>query len=147
MFISVYFVVAYLALYCLDIWIGSLCADTLAAHPDDFSPFCEFPEDDDDTDSTNMGKYEQYVSKVRLSSEWGGHLELRALAMALERSILVYQSNSPDPLEIVGGGVPTPANEPIRLSYHKHYYALGEHYNQVVPMTDGGGHDDDDDDE
>jgi OTU domain-containing protein 6 len=118
----------------------------LAAHPDEFSPFCEYPEDDDETTgSTNMDKYEQYVSKVRLSSEWGGHLELRALAMALARSILVYQSTSPDPLEIVGGE-PTPANEPIRLSYHKHYYALGEHYNQVVPMSGGGGNDDDDDD-
>lgn len=26
-------------------------------------------------------------------------------------------------------------DDPIRLSYHLHYYALGEHYNQVVKGT------------
>jgi OTU domain-containing protein 6 len=116
---------------------GSLCADTLAAHPDDFAPFCEYQNDDSLNDNDN-DPYQTYVSNVRTSAEWGGHLELRALAVALHRPILIYQAHTPDPLEITpnsGNGDATPAaagDEPIRLSYHRHYYALGEHYNQVV---------------
>ena len=76
------------------------------------------------------------------SSEWGGHLELRALSMALNRPIYVYSLNSgKEPLKILpptyvssdGDGDGDGDTNAIRLSYHLHYYALGEHYNQVVP--------------
>ena len=83
----------------------------------------------------------QYVDKVRDSAEWGGHLELRALRIALERPILIYSvQNGTEPLEIHNENE-TPdkteadKKEPIRLSYHLHYYALGEHYNQVVKLA------------
>jgi OTU domain-containing protein 6 len=73
--------------------------------------------------------FDDYVDRVRNSAEWGGHLELRALSLALERPIYVYSVQSgTKPLEIDGGK----DKPPIRLSYHLHYYALGEHYNQVV---------------
>ena len=64
--------------------------------------------------------------------------------MALNKPIYVYSLNSGKvPLKII----PPTYNEnsgnhdndddddkdAIRLSYHLHYYALGEHYNQVVP--------------
>jgi OTU domain-containing protein 6 len=111
-----------------------MCADTLASHTDDFAPFCEYTDDNDKDDNP----YQAYVAKVRHSAEWGGHLELRALALALNRPILVYQAHSAVPLEITSSS-PSPSSsssddwiEPIRLSYHRHYYALGEHYNQVV---------------
>ena len=82
----------------------------------------------------------QYVDKVRDSAEWGGHLELRALRIALERPILIYSvQNGTEPLEIHNENETpdksdTDKKEPIRLSYHLHYYALGEHYNQVVKL-------------
>jgi OTU domain-containing protein 6 len=122
---------------------GSLCADTLAAHPDDFAPFCEYQNDDNLNDHNDNDPYQTYVSNVRTSAEWGGHLELRALAVALHRPILIYQAHTPDPLEITpsSSGDATPAavgDEPIRLSYHRHYYALGEHYNQVVMASEEG---------
>ena len=103
---------------------GSLCADTLSEHQDEFAPFCEYTDD--------ITSFDEYLSKVRNSAEWGGHLELRALGIALGRPILVYSVQSgAKPLAIheleEGSGA-----EPILLSYHLHYYALGEHYNQVV---------------
>ena len=99
---------------------GAMCADMLRAKEEEFAPFCEY------TDEING--FEQYVDSVRNSSEWGGHLELRAIGMALDRPIHVYSLQSGSkPLTIHECD-----NEPIRLSYHLHYYALGEHYNQVL---------------
>jgi hypothetical protein len=66
---------------------------------------------------------------VRNSAEWGGHLELRALGMALKRPIHIYSvQNGSEPLKIEE----SQPGEPILVSYHLHHYALGEHYNQVV---------------
>mmetsp|Transcript_15244 Transcript_15244/g.37619 ORF Transcript_15244/g.37619 Transcript_15244/m.37619 type:complete len:321 (-) Transcript_15244:437-1399(-) len=113
--------------------IREVCANTLRAHEDEFSPFCEY-----DDEVTN---FDQYVDKVRDSAEWGGHLELRALRIALDRPILIYSvSNGREPLEIhseseTSDKSDTDKKEPIRLSYHLHYYALGEHYNQVVKLA------------
>ncbi len=104
------------------IGVGSLCADTLQENQDEFAPFCEYTDE--------ISTFDEYLEKVRNSAEWGGHLELRALGIALSRPILVYSVQSgAKPLAIheAEGGA-----EPILLSYHLHYYALGEHYNQVV---------------
>mmetsp|Transcript_14704 Transcript_14704/g.41620 ORF Transcript_14704/g.41620 Transcript_14704/m.41620 type:complete len:303 (-) Transcript_14704:164-1072(-) len=110
--------------------IRSICADTLASNQDEFAPFCEY------TDA--IPDYDQYVATVRSTAEWGGHIELRALGMALNRSIVVYSAeagNKPlviDPPPLDNAAASADGTEPIRLSYHMHYYALGEHYNQVV---------------
>lgn len=102
---------------------GALCADTLQANEAEFAPFCEYSDD--------ITSFDQYVDSVRNSSEWGGHLELRALGMALDRPIHVYSVQSgKDPLVIHDDAVGQ--NDPILLSYHLHYFALGEHYNQVI---------------
>jgi OTU domain-containing protein 6 len=99
---------------------GALCADTLQSNEEDFAPFCEFTDD--------ITTFDQYVDRVRNSAEWGGHLELRVLGVALNRPVEVYSVQSGSKALIIHES----DNEPIRLSYHLHYYALGEHYNQVV---------------
>eukprot|EP00980_Cylindrotheca_fusiformis_P008835 scaffold1888_cov120-Cylindrotheca_fusiformis.AAC.5 len=106
--------------------IRSLCADALRENETEFSPFCELTDE--------VPSFDDYVNRVRNSAEWGGHLELRALSLALKRPIHVYSVQSGSkPLEID----PELYNDqpPIRLSYHLHYYSLGEHYNQVVAAT------------
>jgi OTU domain-containing protein 6 len=117
----------YVCIYILYAYIGALCADTLQANQDEFAPFCEY--------SDGVTNFDQYADRVRKSAEWGGHLELRALGMALDRPIQVYSLQmGSKPLSIHdeqrNEGKTTKA--PIRLSYHLHYYALGEHYNQIV---------------
>jgi OTU domain-containing protein 6 len=107
---------------------GTLCATTLKREQDEFAPFCEYTDDVPDFDT-----YVQHVASTTLA-EWGGHLELRALSVALQRPIHVYSvSNGAKPLEILPPS--TSSLLPIQLSYHLHFYGLGEHYNQVVPKT------------
>lgn len=107
-----------------------LCADQLMKLRDEYEPFA-------DLDYSNVSSYEAYVEKVRESNEWGGHLELRALANALEKTIVVYSADGA-PLYIQGGSDEVKKDDEeggvIRLSFHKRYYALGEHYNSVVPQ-------------
>ena len=102
--------------------VRSICANALQKHEDDFSPFAEYTDAAPD--------YAAYVEQVRSSAEWGGHLELKALSMALSKQVHVYSAQSPTALVI---GEEVADENPIRLSYHLHHYALGEHYNQVVP--------------
>ena len=114
---------------CLICSTGSICASTLQQHQDEFAPFCEY------TDS--VPTFDDYVKRVESTAEWGGHLELRAISMALNRPIHVYSvSNGKKPLKIVPPTMEQQEHDQsdaICLSYHLHYYALGEHYNQVLP--------------
>jgi OTU domain-containing protein 6 len=105
--------------------VRSICANSLKEHEEDFAAFAEITEDAPD--------FAGYVERVRVSAEWGGHLELRALSTALSRQMHVYSAQSPTALVI---GEEVSDDKPIRLSYHLHYYALGEHYNRVVSKHD-----------
>lgn len=106
-----------------------LCADTLLKNEAEFAPFCEY-------DDNKVPDFRRYVERVRSSSDWGGHLELRVLSVALQKHILVYSAQTKEPLLIRPDGGEADDDKPIRLSYHLHYYALGEHYNQVVETTE-----------
>ena len=102
---------------------GEVCASVLEENESDYAPFCEF--------SDEVSTFAQYVDRVRSSSDWGGHLELRALSVGLKRAIVVYSAVQP---KLVLGDE---SDNPIILSFHLHYYSLGEHYNQVVPVAEG----------
>ena len=96
-----------------------MCATFMKQHTDDFAPFV-------DTDD-----FGAYVDKIENSAEWGGDVELMALARRLKSHIHVYsahlseQTFSPD----AASGVH------LRVSFHKHAFGLGEHYNSVVPIA------------
>merc|ERR1712150_150093 len=104
----------------------------MGEHQEELEPFVEYTTDAVQT-------YEQYVENVKSSSDWGGHLELRALHSVLDIPIIVYRGMGLEPLIL---GTYTEGQEDdspketnvIRLSYHMHYYALGEHYNQVISI-------------
>ena len=116
---------------------GQLCATTLEQHEEEFSPFCEYTQD--------IPSFRDYVDRIRNSADWGGHVELRALSLALKRPILVYSAQQSHPLEIHFGtnhDDDEAEAEPIRLSYHLHYYSLGEHYNSVMPKSNNNDHED-----
>lgn len=95
-------------------------ADHMRKHASDFAPFLDEGVD-----------LPSYCNVVESSAEWGGQLEITALAHARKRAICVYSATSP-PLVT---GEEYDGNGPrLLLAYHRHYYGLGAHYNAVVPL-------------
>jgi len=103
-------------------------AQFMREHSAEFAPFVglepESPE------------FQEYCSKVEsaIVSEWGGQVELRAIASWLECPIHVYDSTAP--LLIMGEEFVSSTKIPLRVTYHRHYFSLGEHYNSVEPLAD-----------
>lgn len=85
----------------------------IAENPDDFVPFMEEP-------------LEQYLHKIKETGEWGGHIELIALAKMYGVNINVLHADGRvDKIES-GDDV-----EEIWLGYYRHNFGLGEHYNSL----------------
>lgn len=106
--------------------LRAIAADYMLAHADDFAPFLDMPDDCTDTHALLC----QYADKVRSTSEWGGQLELRALAAALQCVIIVHAAAQP-PLRMGDDVAGAPE---LHVSYHKRLLSLGEHYNSVRPL-------------
>jgi OTU domain-containing protein 6 len=104
--------------------LRKMAADYLRTHSEDFAPFIGIEASDP--------AYEAYCEKVEAvtTAEWGGQLELRALSACLSSPIHVYSANAP--MVIMGE---EESGAALSLSYHKHYFALGEHYNSVVQVS------------
>ncbi|KAL7926244.1 cysteine proteinase [Trichoderma austrokoningii] len=90
-------------------------------HADEFAPFLE--ED-----------FEAYVTKMRDTAEWGGQLELMAVARRYGVEIRVIQDGRTE--RISGGqGDETETKKTLWLAYYRHGYGLGEHYNSLRRAT------------
>ena len=111
-----------------------------------------------DIDNNNT-TYEDYCDAVERTHGadgapvWGGQLELQALSQTLNRTIEVYSADAPVLTmneDACAGwqetatvqqnshddGDDTQALPPLRVSFHRHYFALGEHYNSIIPNND-----------
>jgi OTU domain-containing protein 6 len=91
-------------------------ADWIEANSDDFAGFMEDP-------------LPEHVRKIRETGEWGGHLELLALAKTYGVRICVLHSDGRvDKIEDEGV---SGDKEDIWLGYYRHSHGLGEHYNSL----------------
>ncbi|KAL7750600.1 OTU domain-containing protein 6B [Sorochytrium milnesiophthora] len=99
----------------------------MRSHKDDFMPFMV---DEKTGDVMTEEAWDQYCDDLERKAMWGGQHELRALSQVLKRPITVHQQDSPAVL--MGEDY---AGSPIMLSYHRHLYGLGEHYNSVRKRT------------
>lgn len=90
-------------------------ASYIAANAEYFTPFLEEPLD-------------RYVQTIRQTGEWGGHIELLALARAYGRDINVLHSYGK--VDTIECGSSTQV-DPLWLSYYRHNFGLGEHYNSL----------------
>lgn len=93
-------------------------------HMDDFLPFTS---NNTTGDMLSVEEYKEYCNDIKETNSWGGELELRAISQINHIPIEVYQAHGPKLLigeEFKG--------DPIRLSYHRHQYGLGEHYNALI---------------
>jgi OTU domain-containing protein 6 len=98
--------------------VRRVAAGYMAAHGDEFAGFLEEP-------------LEEYVAKIRDTAEWGGQLELTALANAYGVEVRVVQDGRTEviaPTEAVAG-----EKKVVWLAYYRHGYGLGEHYNSLRP--------------
>ena len=103
--------------------IRHVAAQYISDHPDEFLPFLEEPLD-------------EYLTKVRDTGEWGGHLELQALGNAYEIEINVLQGNGR--VENIHGKQQSVKNV-IWLAYYRHSFGLGEHYNSLRQKSPSNG--------
>ncbi|KAK4104273.1 cysteine proteinase [Parathielavia hyrcaniae] len=105
-------------------------AGWIAMHRDEYEGFIE-----------EEGGVEAYVRKIRDTAEWGGQLELAALASAYGVEIRVVQGGKrvevihPAAAEVDGQGTAEggkgDGRKTIWLAYYRHGYGLGEHYNSL----------------
>jgi OTU domain-containing protein 6 len=96
--------------------VRKAAARYIEGHPEDFVDWLDEPLD-------------QYVGKIRDTAEWGGHLELLALAKTYNVEICVLQDGVAQNVEpgLAGKGEP----DKIWLAYYRHGFGLGEHYNSL----------------
>ncbi len=106
--------------------VRRVATEYMENHPDGFAPFLEEP-------------LESYVPKIRDTAEWGGQLELLALASAYQAEIKVVQNGRTETILPSSGGLHGQADaeaeknrdRTIWLAYYRHGYGLGEHYNSL----------------
>ncbi|KAJ5168079.1 uncharacterized protein N7482_003673 [Penicillium canariense] len=102
--------------------VRAVTADFITEHKDDFEAFLEEPLD-------------VYARKIKLTAEWGGQLELQAIARAYGVDINVVQKDGR--LEKFECGDMDSFDEVeqrrrvVWLAYYRHTYGLGEHYNAL----------------
>jgi OTU domain-containing protein 6 len=104
-----------------------LAGEYLRVHAEEFAPFLGLLPSDSD--------YEEYCRKVTSvgDAEWGGQLEIKALCSCLNRTMLIFSADSPV-LKMGDEEGKDCSRIPLKLAYHRHFYALGEHYNSVAPV-------------
>lgn len=102
-------------------------ANYIRENKEDFYPFMSNP------DSYGMltdEEFENYCDKIKNTKVWGGQLEIKALSNLLKCPINIIQAPGPDSIE---QGTEFDG-EPLIITYHRHMYHLGEHYNSTVQL-------------
>ncbi|MCJ1352770.1 MAG: hypothetical protein MMC33_002754 [Icmadophila ericetorum] len=94
--------------------VRQMAAEYISSHPEDFAPFLEEPLD-------------VYVRKIKDTGEWGGQLELSALANAYGLDINVLQGDGRIEKITAASGT----TKEVWLGYYRHSFGLGEHYNSL----------------
>lgn len=121
--------------------IRQLAADQMRTHVDIYAPFLALPGP--------CEEYDAYCDTVEsvTAAKWGGQTELNAIAASLGVAIWVYEVGRPvlkmgveDEGEDGSGHCGAKENgsgsrTPLKVTYHRHFYALGEHYNSVKPLS------------
>lgn len=99
--------------------LRDIAADYLLEHRADFEAFVD----------GEAPSFEAYCEQIRGTGQWGGQVEVEALSRALNVSIVVLQATGPDlTFNAESASV-------LHLSYHRHAFSLGEHYNALIRRT------------
>ena len=115
--------------------VRRVAADWIARHRDEYAGFIDEGEG-------QGGGLDDYVARIRDSAEWGGQLELSALANAYRVEIRVVQDGR---VEVIrpsaaaaaaaenteGEGKEEEEMKTLWLAYYRFGFGLGEHYNSL----------------
>lgn len=96
--------------------VRSAAAACIKQNSEHYEPYLEEPVD-------------SYVHKVKDSAEWGGHIELQALAKAYNIPINVIHGSGT--VQNIEAGDDADKDKSIWLAYYLHGFGLGEHYNSL----------------
>ncbi|KAI3980062.1 hypothetical protein MKX01_042716 [Papaver californicum] len=116
--------------------LREMVASYMRQHETDFLPF--FLSDnniENDLDNSPSEIFENYCKEVESTAAWGGQLELGALTHCLRKHIVIYSGSFPDVemgKEYKSNNGTSSSNLSVLLSYHKHAFGLGEHYNSII---------------
>ncbi|KAD6794975.1 hypothetical protein E3N88_05871 [Mikania micrantha] len=120
--------------YNIDILAKAIAGVSVTNQPEHSKPTKKTVTDGDYDDSVVEKRFESYCNEIESTAAWGGQLELGALTHCLKKHIMIFSGSFPD----VEMGKEYKSGESldssIMLSYHKHAFGLGEHYNSVVPV-------------
>ena len=97
--------------------LRAVCADALERNRETYAPFVGTADE-----------FSGHCRGIREGREWGGHLEMCAIAAHLHRPVHVYMAGRAAP-SVVGD---TEAGEPLRLAFLRKALVSGEHYDAVV---------------
>ncbi|CAG8520311.1 2137_t:CDS:10 [Ambispora leptoticha] len=103
-------------------------ANYMREHFEDFLPFLTT----ESGDPYSMEQFQKYCDELENTATWGGQLEINALSKKYKRPVHIVQMGSPI-LKISDDEFP--GQQPIILSYHRHMYGLGAHYNSLRKDT------------
>jgi len=103
-------------------------ADELRRNKPEYLPFLPSATGDD---MMQDPEFEDYCQKMATQqTAWGSQVELRAISQVFRLRIEVVQGEGP----IVVIGEENQEKKPIVVTFHKHYFGLGEHYNSTKPL-------------
>ncbi|KAF9899997.1 OTU domain-containing protein 6B [Linnemannia zychae] len=101
-------------------------AEYMRGHSDDFLPFLTNKQGD----MMSAEDFNEYCRDLESTAVWGGQPELLALSRVHKVPIWVVQMGSPT---VKLSADVYAAKTPLMVSYHRHMYGLGEHYNSLRP--------------
>ncbi|XP_029652950.1 deubiquitinase OTUD6B [Octopus sinensis] len=103
-------------------------ANYMLSHENDFLPFMTTKNSDSLCTSE---EYQKICKDIATTPAWGGQIEIMALSHVLQVPINVIQAEG-EPVKV---GQEYDKDE-IILTYHRHAFGLGEHYNSVKPLAE-----------
>ncbi|KAE8676467.1 glutaredoxin-C11 [Hibiscus syriacus] len=116
--------------------LREMAAAYMRKHESDFLPFFLWENTiEGDSDDSLAERFENYCKEVESTAAWGVQLELVALTHCLRKQIRIFSGSflmwrwekeyKSDRGSSLSEGT-------LRLSYHKHVFGLGGHYNSVI---------------
>ncbi|XP_015509253.1 deubiquitinase OTUD6B [Neodiprion lecontei] len=104
-------------------------SEYLKANMNDFVPFLHNAESEE---TLSPEQYTKYCDDVAGTTAWGGAVELQVLSQVLKCPIEVIQATG---APYVIGEEYKDEGKKVTLTYHRHMYGLGAHYNSVTKFA------------